>query len=722
MQHHNSNGGYDCRGTYVNSGEMVTTTYIISRLFVTVITLLFILGNSVTAGDIYVYAEDEFIIRNVQFTGNNTFSDTRLLDVIETERSPSRFMNWLHTRVSSRLGRPTNYFDVFQVGEDMNRLQNYYEGNGFFNVSVDTSLTISFDNRRVRLIFSIQEGDRWIVQNIGYAGLAGIDSLVLQEIYEKPEIEAGTPYQIELVEQEYQRILNILYNNGYAKAAITDVQVQYSLREPEAFVAMIFEPGNRFSFGDIHIHFEEDRGYRIHPGIIYRMLEYDAEQIYSLAGRTRSERNLNRLGIFESAKIDIRIPSSDDTSRVVPSTVNVRPRAKHEITPEILVNDENNAFNIGIGIGYSNRNFLGGARTLTLRNRSRIQSVQELQLVRVLNENGWRDPSLLGAIDIGVEVIQPYIFTTRTSGRWGVSYMLEKHPYVQYTLLRNRIGINHQFTTTTYGILEWTLERISPRALDDRISLDEIDQQLPRDRRFEEPQLNSIIAFTLQRDRTNDVFSPTQGFFHSGTIEEGGILPVFISYLGDHLPYSQYMKTTLTGRWYFPMDTRHNHVIGLKLKGGYATLYAKGNDTPVPLHRRFFGGGSGSVRGWKSRQLGPVDDRSRPIGGMATIEGNIESRINILRNLGEVPIDFGKLWAVLFLDFGNVWEHGSDVRFEEIALATGFGIRYNTLIGPIRVDFGFKLYDPDQQANRQWLFNRPFFKDMAFHFGIGHAF
>jgi outer membrane protein insertion porin family len=693
-----------------------------SRLFLTVITLLIILGSPLTAADIYIYAEDEFLIRQIQFTGNNSFSDTRLLDVIENERSPSRFMTWLHSRVSRRLGRPTNYFDVFQVGEDINRLKNYYEGNGFFNVSVDTSLAVSFENRNVRIIFSIQEGERWMVQDIEYTGLAEIDSLVLQEIYSKPEIEVGVPYQIDLVEHEYQRVLNILYNNGYAKAAITDVHVKYSLRETEAFIVMIFEPGNRFSFGDIHIHFEEDRGYRIHPGIIYRMLEYDAGQTYSLADRTRSERNLNRLGIFESAKIDIRIPSSEDTSRIVPSTVNVRPRAKHEITPEILVNDENNAFNIGVGLGYSNRNFLGGARTLTLRNRFRIQSVQELQLVRVLNENGWRDPSLLGAIDIGVEVVQPYIFTTGTSGRWGVSYMLEKHPYVQYTLLRNRIGINHQFALTTYGILEWTLERISPRALDDTISPDEIDQQLPRDRRFEEPQLNSIIAFTLQRDRTNDVFSPTQGFFHSGTVEEGGLLPVLISYLGDHLPYSQYVKTTFTGRWYFPIDTRHNHVVGLKLKAGYATLYAKGNDTPVPLHRRFFGGGSGSVRGWKSRQLGPVDDRNRPIGGMATIEGNIESRINILRNLGEVPIDFRKLWAVFFLDFGNVWERGSDVRAEEIALAIGFGIRYNTLIGPIRIDFGFKLYDPDQPADRQWLINRPFFKDMAFHFGIGHAF
>lgn len=692
------------------------------RFLLAAIVLCIVLHIPATAQDMYIYAEDEFTIRSVRFDGNDSFSDGALHNVIETETSPSRFVSWLNTKISDKLGRPPNYFDVFQAGEDIDRLMKFYEGQGFFSASVDTSISMNVDRQHIRLTFKIDEGERWLVQEIEYHGLDDLDSLVYNKIKEQPEIEPDLPYQVDLVEREYQRILDILYNNGYAKATIENVNVRYSRQVPEAFVVMNFEPGERYNFGPIQMTIEEDRGYRISSSIVYRMLEYDTGDVYSLAKRSQSERNLNRLGIFESAKIDIRIPASDDTSRMVPSMVNIRPRTKHEITPEILVNDEDNAFNIGLGAGYSNRNFMGGARILTLRSRFRIQSIQELQLVRVMNENGWSDPSLLGAIDIGLELTQPYIITTRTSGRWGVSYILEKRPYIQYTLLRNRIGINHQFASTTYGIVDWTLERVSPRSLDDDIPPDELDQQLPVDRRLEDPQFNSIIAFTLQRDRTDDVFSPTEGFFHSGTIEEGGLLPVLFAYLGEQLPYSQYVKTTLTGRWYYPMDARRNNILGLRLKAGYATLYNENNDTPIPLHRRFFAGGSGSVRGWKSRELGPTDERDRPIGGQAIIEGNFETRINIVRNLGEYPIDFNNLWGVLFLDFGNVWERGSEIRPQEIAIATGFGLRYNTLIGPVRVDFGFKLYDPARPENRQWLFDRPFFKDLAFHFGLGHAF
>ncbi len=684
--------------------------------------LLAVLVHAVEAQDIYIFAEDEMIIRSVRFQGNDSFSDGVLRNVIETEKSPSRFARWLNTRISDKIGRPPNYFDVYQAGEDISRLTNFYESNGFFDVSIDTSLALNFDRHYVRLTYDIDEGERWIIQDIEYSGFDALDSLLFEEIMDDPELEKDNPYRVDLVEREYQRILDILYNNGYAKAQIQNVNVRYARQEPEAFVSMSFDPGERFVFGEIGMSIEEGRGYGISSRIIDRMLVYETGEIYSLAKRTQSERNLNRLGIFESAKIDIRIPTADDTSRSIPSVVNVRPRSKHEITPEILVNDENNAFNIGLGVGYANRNFLGGARILTLRSRFRVQSIQELQLARVLNEQGWQDPSLLGAIDIGAEITQPYFITTRTSGRWGVSYILEKHPYIQYSLLRNRIGVNHQFASTTYGFLDWTLERISPRTLGDDIPAEEIDQQLPPpDRRFEEPQFNSIIAFTLQRDRTDDVFSPTKGYFHSGTIEEAGLLPIFFSYIGESLPYSQYVKATFTGRWYYPLDTRRNNILGLQLKSGFATLYSSSNDTPIPIHRRFFAGGSGSVRGWKSRQLGPQDERGA-IGGKAIIEGNIETRLNILRHLGQFPVDFNKLWAVLFLDFGNVWERGSDIKPQEIALATGFGIRYDTLIGPIRFDFGFKLYDPNRPPHRQWLFDRPFFKDIAFHFGIGHAF
>jgi outer membrane protein assembly factor BamA len=61
----------------------------------------------------------------------------------------------------------------------------------------------------------------------------------------------------------------------------------------------------------------------------------------------------------------------------------------------------------------------------------------------------------------------------------------------------------------------------------------------------------------------------------------------------------------------------------------------------------------------------------------------------------------------------------------QVALATGFGLRYDLFVGPIRVDLGFKLYDPMDPQNEKWLFDNlsRMFKDKyAIHFGIGHAF
>jgi hypothetical protein len=381
--------------------------------------LLAAVTPSAEAQDFYIYAEDEYSIRNVRFTGNQSYSNARLQDVVQTSQSPSRFSSWINTRISNKIGNPPEYFDIYRVAEDIERIRFFYENHGFFAVAVDTALSINSDRQQVGLTFLVEEGPRWTIEEIEYNGLEGIDSLAYHRIRQRPEITTGIPYQLDMLEREYQRILDILYNSGYAKASIENVDVRYSQREQAAFISMSFRPDERFTFGPIRINIEEDRGYHISPSIVYRMLEYRENEIYSLANRTRSERNLNRLGIFESAKIDIRIPTADDTTRSIPSVVNFRPRSKHEITPEILVNDENNAFNIGLGIGYANRNFMGGARILNIRSRFRIQSIQELQLVRVLNENGWRDPSLLGAIDVGAEVTQPYIFTTQTSGRWG---------------------------------------------------------------------------------------------------------------------------------------------------------------------------------------------------------------------------------------------------------------------------------------------------------------
>jgi outer membrane protein insertion porin family len=161
-----------------------------------------------------------------------------------------------------------------------------------------------------------------------------------------------------------------------------------------------------------------------------------------------------------------------------------------------------------------------------------------------------------------------------------------------------------------------------------------------------------------------------------------------------------------------------------RLYGGFAELYGQ-SPAPVPITRRFFGGGSGSVRGWRARDLAASTLPEE--GGNAVFEGTIENRWNLLRNAGRLGfIEFNRFSLVFFLDFGNVWTRLNEMRVSEFALASGVGLRYATVAGPVRIDLGFRVYDPMGVPERRWITRRKFYEEtlgnFVLHFGIGHSF
>ena len=112
-----------------------------------------------------------------------------------------------------------------------------------------------------------------------------------------------------------------------------------------------------------------------------------------------------------------------------------------------------------------------------------------------------------------------------------------------------------------------------------------------------------------------------------------------------------------------------------------------------------------------------------PFGGDFIFEGSLEYRQHLFYNNQDF---FKNFWIVYFFDFGNIWDSPKYFRFNELALATGIGLRYNTFVGPLRIDFGFRLYDPDAAPGTMWLFNKKsmLFKQhkIALQFGLGNAF
>jgi outer membrane protein assembly factor BamA len=241
-----------------------------------------------------------------------------------------------------------------------------------------------------------------------------------------------------------------------------------------------------------------------------------------------------------------------------------------------------------------------------------------------------------------------------------------------------------------------------------------------------EVQFNSILSFTLQRDNTDDIFSPGRGFVHSITLEESGLLPLLLKDLQPGVPFTQFYRVILNGRWFNDLSRNRSSILGLRMKAGIEAKYGESrSDTSrvIPQTHRFYAGGGGSVRGWPSRGL--IAGGTPELGGNLIVEGSSELRIHPFG--GDRESIFYNIWLVTFLDFGSVWTQAADFRFEQVAMATGLGFRYDTFFGPFRIDFGIRVYDPgNPDPGKRWITEKKFFSETlsegALHFGIGHAF
>ncbi len=660
-------------------------------------------------------------VSRIRFEGNESFRDDALLAVMRTKESPAGFWKFMN-KISEKLGDKPEYFDRLLFEQDYVRLQAFYKDQGFLSAHIDTLLRADFGRSTMAISFLIHEGHRSLIDTIQRVGFDDLPPVLSEELDAKPLIETGEPFIVDRVVNERARIVNAFFNNGYADVHVDSI-VPYKYTSTGNIKLMIaVTRGKRYLFGAVAVKQDSLAAAGVDEGVIRRHLDFQKGDFYSEAKRTDSERNLNRLGVFETSRIEPIVGVKSDTSFEIPTQVFVRPRPFQELVPEIGVSDENNAFNVLLGLSYNNRNFFGGARNFETRFQFQLQSIQDVEFSRVFQGTGLRDSSVIGNTELSFQIIQPYFFNNKTSFTPSLSFIVEKrHKYYFNPIIRGRFAVTSQTARYTTAFLEWSLERIGYEAINATIAALYFDS-LSIDRR---PQFNSILSFTLQRDKRNDLFYPSGGFFHSISLEEAGIIPsAFGGLFGTDLPYSKYIKVSGRGQWYLDPSGNQASIWAFRLYGGVAQLYGN-SPAPVPITRRYFGGGSGSVRGWGARGL--AASRLPAEGGDAVFEGSIEYRWNLLRNAGRLGfIEFNRFSLVFFYDFGNVWPKVKEMRASEIAMASGLGLRYATIAGPIRIDLGFKVYDPSAVTERQWITQKKFYKEtlggLVLHFGIGHSF
>jgi outer membrane protein insertion porin family len=652
----------------------------------------------------------------IRFEGNKELSNDQLMNVIHTRETPWALWKWIYNRFDKEVlgGQKPEYFDPVTFASDYQQIKRFYEDNGFFHAKVDTGIIVSPDNDKVSLTFSIVEGRRSLIDSVLYNGLENLSPNVKEELISNKQIIVGTPYKKTNVEAEYTRIIHLCANNGYVNVKLITADARRYASTDNFSVIFVFNLGKRYTFGKISVEQDTTTQQYIDSTVVLEHLDFSTGEFYSEEKKIESERNLNRLGIFEVTKIENAIPSSSSDSTQIPVRVLVRTRSFQEFTPEIGVNDENNAPNVLLGIGYNHRDFLGGARNFSTNLRLTTQS---LQFGTIINGSALRDSSLISKIEWTTQVVQPFFINNKTSISSAFSAMLDKQSTYYIPSLSFRLGTQSQTATYTRLFIDWNLQLSNPQTVATRHDTS-IGTEWTK-------QFNSFIMITLQRDKRNDIFYPSSGIFQSISIEEGGLFPrAFDGPLGLNLPYSQYVKLTLDGQWYWDTNNKRDLIWAVRFRTGGALLYRYSPLKNIPLTQRYYSGGSGSVRGWRARDLGAMPDTLRNQGGDATFEGTIEARLNPLKDAGSLGfLDLEKISFVLFYDCGNIWTAPQRMRLSEIAMAFGFGIRYNTIAGPIRVDVGMKMYDP---SDGTWVTEKRFFPETfsqgVIHLGVGHTF
>ncbi len=273
---------------------------------------------------------------------------------------------------------------------------------------------------------------------------------------------------------------------------------------------------------------------------------------------------------------------------------------------------------------------------------------------------------------------EPWLFDARLKGQ--VDLYLESRQEAGYEVQRRglALGVNREFTPRLLLNLRYRYEFVEYSHV-----VPELTAELGA---LESFKIGSF-ALTLDYDRRDNPLSPRRGSFHLASLEVAR--PLF----GGDASFTKYQLET---SWYLPLGSHAEFALGLR--GGFTQLLLSAGD--LPLSERFFLGGDRSVRGYGYKGIGPQDDAGNPLGGNIFAQGNVELRFNLA----------GKLRGVFFFDAGELWADQAGLPASGIKTAVGAGLRYETLVGPIRLDWGYKLErEPDESPSR-W------------HLTIGHPF
>lgn len=622
---------------------------------VAVVVLAFALSACEETGDVQV--------SSITFIGADSIKPDELEDIIATRENG--FLPW------SRRA----YFDREEFDRDVSRIEAFYADRGFPKakvVSVDVEFNAAKD--RVALTVHINEGQPVIVESVSFEGLDAIPANHLDDLQSRLPISAGMPRDQRLILAAHDMVLSELRDHGFPYASVRMIEHPGATASTVTLVASA-ETGPEAVFGPVTI----DGVVSVDESVIRRELAFREGDEYQLSRLNETQRRLTGLELFQFVNVAPRLPS--DQRPQVPIIVTVTEGKHKRLELSAGYGTEEQARG---RISWRHANFFGGARTgEVLARASRL-------------EQGLRG-----------SYIEPYIFQrglslTLSGGTWWSS-----EPVYESQSSGGRAVFNKDFSRAPLGARRG-VRSVLNMALINEYEDYTVAEEVLRDPTFRDELIalglnpvtgrgsGTLAGFEVifERNTASQPLDPRQGYMVALNLERA------VPWLNGTFDYTELLGDV---RRYIPIGSQV--IWASRLETG--TL-AGPSSALIPFYKRYFVGGATSVRGWGRYQISPLTPTGDPIGGRTMLEMTTEARFPIR----------GKLRGVLFVDAGNSWTDPWSAKLDELRWAIGPGIRYDTPIGPLRMDIGFQLNPIDglviegSEETRHW----------RAHFSIGQAF
>lgn len=492
--------------------------------------------------------------------------------------------------------------------------------------------------------------------------------------------------------------------------------------------------------------FYGQRGEYIKPHILINSCFVRPGQLFNENMTTMTYNAMSQLHILKNVNIRYTVMSNDSIPQLR-CVITCVPDKKQGISAEVEGTNSGGSFGVESALGYLHRNAFRGSELFNIKIKGAYETVSSS--FTNFNDNYFEmggETSLTFPRFMFPFLNKDFRRRVNASTQFNANYVYQRRPgYFTRTVMSS--GVKYIWQERRQNSTRHVVDLIDVSYIHIPTLNSGFDSTLSVNARKYSFTDQFIVSAGYTYSKTN--LNQVQASRHSmplysirASIETAGNLLSLIALAADlnknevgakeifGTPFAQYVRGTADYSQTIPLNDRNS--IAWRIGGGLA--YPYGNFREIPIQKRFFSGGANSVRGWGVRELGPgsFSPKSRAYDNFFYHSGDIRLDANIEYR--------SKLFWILelgaFLDAGNVWNvrttedvDGGKFKFnsfyKEIALSWGLGMRFDFDFVLIRLDCGWKIYNPERGENvEKWPVKYPlkFSKNTAFHVAIGYPF